>query len=83
MIDRWTLVHFAFWFVAGANFEWHRVPITWAVGIVLVGALLWEVAESWLERKGLVSGSEVWQNRWISDPLISFVGAGAGYWWVG
>ena len=82
MFDRWTLVHFAFWFVIGANYTWHGVPYLWAAIGTLVGALLWEVAETLLERYDLVVGKEKPINRWVSDILIAFVGSAAGMWWV-
>lgn len=82
MLDRWTLVHFAFWFVIGANYVWHSIPILLAVAITLIGAYLWEVIELLLERYNVVSGSETNVNRWISDPLISLIGAAAGALWI-
>ena len=82
MIDRWTLVHLAFWFVVGANFTWHGVPLLFAAIGTLVGAVAWELIELTLEKYNIVSGSEKWQNRWVSDIIIAFVGVALGMWWV-
>ena len=82
LVDRWTLIHFAFWTVIGANITWHSIPFWIGALIVVGGAYAWEVLEAFLERKGLVTGSENPLNRWISDPAISVIGALFGAWWV-
>ena len=81
MIDRWTLVHFLFWFVIGANYVWLKVPLPWAIGGTVAGAYAWEVVELLLERRGWVSGNEPARNRWISDPAVSLLGAACGALW--
>ena len=82
MLDRWTLVHGAFWFVIGANIAWLSIPLVWGAVIVLGGAYTWEVIEMTLERHNLVGGSETPLNRWLSDPLVSVIGAILGFLWV-
>lgn len=82
LIDRWTLIHFAFWGVVGANFMWHQVPLVIAVILTFVGAVAWELIEMVLEKYNLVTGSEKWFNRWVSDIIVAGMGAGAGAWWV-
>ena len=79
-IDRWTVVHLAFWLVVGANFEAVQVPHAWRWPIILVGALLWELTEELLQkvRPQMICTHEHWLNRWVSDPIMGFVGAGAG-----
>ena len=82
MLDRWTLVHFAFWFVIGSNCTWHNVPLFWTYSGTAVGAVLWEVVETYLEKYNLVVGRERFINRWVSDIIIAFVGVAVGMWWV-
>ena len=82
MLDRWTLIHFAFWLVIGANIHWLSIPIWLGAVIVIGGAYAWEVIEMYMEKYEFVSGKESSKNRWISDPLISVIGAVAGFLWV-
>jgi len=78
LFDTFSLVHFAFWFVVGADMVWLKVPFWYGVAGVVVGAYVWEVVESVLERKNLVSGNENPLNRWASDPIVGLIGAGVG-----
>jgi hypothetical protein len=77
--DAWTLVHLAFWFMVGANMEQLQWPhwVRWsAVGI---GAVSWEFFETWLDLKtDLEMTKESFANRWLSDPLMAFVGSFLG-----
>ena len=78
-LDRWTLVHLAFWFVIGANMEAIGVPHTWRWPLILVGAFLWEVVETGLEKyTNVVVVPEGPWNRWVSDPIMGVVGGAAG-----
>ena len=76
LLDAWSLVHLAFWFMVGANLE----QLGWAQWtrwtLVGVGAILWEFVETWLDAKtDLEMTKESFANRWLSDPLMAFVGA--------
>lgn len=77
--DAWSLVHFAFWFVVGADAasqNWGGWPF-W-VGVV-IGAYIWECFEAFvLEPHGKVRHPEKPWNRWISDPLVGLVAAYVG-----
>lgn len=77
--DAWTLVHLAFWFMVGANMEqldWTQWVRWSSVG---VGAIAWEFFETWLDSKtDLQMTKESFANRWLSDPLMAFVGAFLG-----
>ena len=77
--DAWTLVHLAFWFMVGANLEqlgWSQW-VRWS--LVAVFAFIWEAVETWLDaRTSLEMTHESWVNRWISDPIMAFVGAFLG-----
>lgn len=78
-IDRWTLVHIAFWFVVGANLQALGVEYMWRWPIILIGAYLWEIIELLLEEyTNLVAVPESAINRWVSDPLMSVIGGTAG-----
>ena len=83
LIDRWALVHFAFWFVIGANF--HMLSVAhWAQwAIVLGGAVSWELVEIVLEKNDIIGGRERWYDRWVSDMLMAVAGASVGMYWVG
>lgn len=79
LLDRWTLVHLAFWFVIGANMEALHVPGHWRWLLILVGALAWEVVETGLEKyTNVVAQPESYLNRWLSDPLMGVIGGAAG-----
>jgi len=82
--DAWTLVHLAFWFVIGANLE-HFDTTQWVRWTLIgVGALVWEVIETVLdERTSLQMTKESWMNRWISDPIMAFVGGFFGMLTIG
>lgn len=83
LVDRWTLVHFAFWFVIGAGFTLFRIDVPWVQwGIVATGIVSWELAEWFMEQKDLINSAEPLANRWISDPVISLVGAAVGMRWT-
>jgi len=83
-IDRWTLVHLAFWFVIGANMEDLQVPHWLRWPLIIVGALAWEVIEQGLEKyTSVVSEAESCLNRWISDPIMGILGGAAGMYLIG
>jgi hypothetical protein len=74
--DAWTLVHLAFWFMVGANMEQLQWPHWLRWTLVGVFALLWEAFETWMdENTSLEMTRESWVNRWLSDPIMAFVGA--------
>jgi hypothetical protein len=80
-IDVWTLVHFAFWFVMGADWESIRerrmLPALWVVSLagVLAGAYIWEIVEQfYIEPAGMAKYPEGWINRWVSDPVVGVLG---------
>lgn len=79
-LDRWTIVHLAFWLVVGANFAALSVPHAWQWPAIFVGAFFWEGCEVLLEkvRPGMVCTHETYINRWISDPLMGIAGGAAG-----
>lgn len=78
LIDRWSIVHLAFWLVVGADLNLFNIPTAWHWPIVAVGIVAWELVETWLEKNNWIDGSEDWINRWISDPLVGAVGAALG-----
>jgi len=79
-LDRWTIIHLAFWLVVGGNFAAMSVPQVWRWPVILVGALLWEGFEVLLEkvRPTAVCTHETYINRWVSDPLMGIAGGVAG-----
>lgn len=84
LLDVWSVVHFAFWFVVGADIRAlaGRVSLR-SMAICLMVAYAWEVAERFLlEPRGLVTHPESLLNRWISDPLMCVVGVAAGSWLI-
>lgn len=84
LIDRWTLVHLAFWFVIGANMEVLHIPHWFRWPGLLLGAFAWEVLEELLEvYTDMVAEPESRLNRWISDPLMAIIGGAAGMYLVG
>ena len=80
LLDRWSIVHFCFWLVIGANFEAMGVPMLWRWILIIAGALVWEGIELALEhyKPSAVVTHETAFNRWISDPLMGVVGGSAG-----
>lgn len=83
-IDRWTFVHLAFWFVIGANLEVLSVPHAWRWPALFIGAIAWEVVETGLEMfTDMVEEPESHLNRWVSDPIMAFVGGGLGMLLIG
>jgi hypothetical protein len=83
-LDRWTLVHLAFWFVIGANMEALHVDGIWRWALIIVGAYAWEVIETGLEKyTNVVAAPESYLNRWVSDPLMAVLGGLLGMWLLG
>jgi len=80
IIDRWTFVHLAFWFVIGADMQALGMPHLWRWPLLMIGALAWEVFEATLQAvaPSMVSTHEGPWNRWVSDPLAAFIGGGGG-----
>ena len=84
LLDRWTLVHLAFWFVIGANMEALHIPGVWRWILIAVGALAWEVIETGLEKyTNVVAQPESYLNRWVSDPIMGVVGGATGMLLIG
>jgi hypothetical protein len=88
-VDRWTLVHAAFFFVLGA--DWMGLGLPQHLGVLalplaliasLVLAFGWELLEGALEKRGLVKHPESKLNRWVSDPIFDTLGFFIGYWWI-
>lgn len=83
--DVWSVVHFAFWLVVGANVEtFHQLgKLGLGLGLLLgmTHAFFWEVIERYIEIKYpvVVKFHEAWWNRWISDPLMCLLGMAAGF----
>ena len=78
-LDRWTLVHLAFWFVIGANMQSIGIAQILRWPIILIGAYGWEVIETALEKyTSLVASPESHINRWVSDPLMGILGGSFG-----
>lgn len=83
--DLWSLVHFAFWFVVGADIwalkaagKVKGLLIPLAISMIL--ALVWEIIERFgIEAHGLVAFPERWFNRWLSDPLMCLLGVLVGW----
>jgi hypothetical protein len=70
--------------VIGADLFALDVPMNERWIIILVGALLWEVIETGLEKfTDIVNEPESFLNRWISDPLMAIIGGYVGMLWVG
>lgn len=87
-LDRWSIVHLAFWFIVGANVESIRqlhpvASISLAYIAGMVGAGLWELFETKLENWGFVKHKESPLNRWVSDPLMAPVGMALGVLLIG
>lgn len=83
LIDRWTLVHLAFWFVVGANFNlWGLDNEVAQWSIVVGGAVVWELVEMTLEKYVWKTPAEKFWDRWVSDILAAIAGAAAGLHWV-
>lgn len=82
--DGWTIVHICCWVVVAANFDSFKVPmLPYGFGIIFLGTLVWEVIETCLEKwTDWVNVHEGPWNRWVSDPLMGFVGGAIGYWVV-
>ena len=79
ILDRWTLVHLAWWFVIGANMESQHMGWVARWVIIMVGAFAWEVIETAMEKyTSMVAQPESYLNRWVSDPLMAVIGGGAG-----
>ena len=83
-LDRWTLIHLAWWFVIGANMEAMHIASWLRWPLIIVGALVWEVIETGMEKyTTLVAAPESYLNRWVSDPLMGIAGGAAGMLLVG
>jgi hypothetical protein len=81
--DRWTLVHLTFWIMVGGNLgsfiAQGKLSAELAWVMVAGGAILWELFETYLDKyTTMPMVNESWLNRWVSDPLMAFVGAGVG-----
>jgi hypothetical protein len=82
--DAWTIVHLAFWLVIGANMEALSISQGWRWPLIILGALIWEVIETALEKyTSIVRQPESYLNRWVSDPLMGILGGAAGMYLVG
>lgn len=85
--DLWSLTHFAFWYVVGADVKALQAAgkvkgLLYPLLLALAFAFVWELVERYgFEPRGLVVFPERWWNRWISDPLMAVVGVWVG-WWV-
>ena len=85
-LDVWSVVHFAFWLIVGADIR--ALTSTQTARIVgfevcVVLAYAWEVFERLvLEPRGFVAHPESLVNRWLSDPLMCVLGVGAGMWMI-
>jgi len=92
LLDRWSIVHFAFFLVLGADWcgvglpaklEAYGLPhvcvVAAAYFVALTLGLAWELAEGVLEQWGLVKHPESKLNRWVSDPIVDLAGFAAGY----
>ena len=83
LLDRWTLVHFSFWFAMGAALILFKMPLYLRWIIIITSVVGWELVEHWLEHDaGFLDEAEPWLNRWVSDPIVSFIAAICGAWWV-
>ena len=82
--DEWSLVHFAFWFVIGANLAALKAPPWLCWTVFIVGALAWEIVEKFVVdgMLGWVAHPERWFNSWISDILVAPIGGFAGYYLI-
>jgi len=82
--DAWTIVHLCFWLVVGANFKQIGAPPFLFWPLVGVGAYAWEIVESWLdEYTNLEMTKEGRINRWVSDPIMAYVGSLLGWMLIG
>jgi len=77
--DAWSIVHFAFWLVVGANFEQLQLSPWLRWSLVIAGAFVWEFIEVALDTlTNLEMTHEGRLNRWVSDPLMAVAGSAAG-----
>lgn len=81
--DRWTLIHLTFWIMVGGNLgsfiAQGKLTETAAWGMTVAGAVLWELFETYLDKyTSLPMVNEAWYNRWVSDPVMAFIGSGVG-----
>lgn len=81
--DRWTLVHLTFWIMVGGNLgsfmAQDKLTEVRAWIIVAAGAVLWELFETLLDKHTTMPMvNESWYNRWVSDIVMAFIGAGVG-----
>jgi hypothetical protein len=84
ILDRWSFVHLAVWFAVGGNLGAQHVSLVSCLAIFVVGAYLWEVVETTLEKyTNLVAVHEGPLNRWVSDPAMALIGGFAGVWFLG
>lgn len=74
--DVWSIVHFAFWVFAGSLPWGMKMSRPLAMGLCLLGAYAWEVAERFAEKKWpqYWLNPESWWNSWVSDPLMCVFG---------
>jgi hypothetical protein len=82
-LDKWSLVHFAFWFAAFPGLGLFHLNELTRWFIVMLGVVIWEGVEWMLELYELIKSNEPWQNRAISDPIVSLAGALLGGYLVG
>lgn len=81
VLDRWSLVHFTFWFSVAPGLLLIGLTSNWRWIVVLAGIVTWELLEIGLEQSGRLA-AETWINRWVSDPCVSVFGALVGAWWI-
>ena len=81
--DKWSLSHLTIWLALGvplgafiANDICTQQQAWMAVA---GGAIAWELFETFLDKCTTFSlTNENFLNRWISDPVMAFIGAGVG-----
>jgi len=82
--DVWSACHFAAGAVIGFDLGSFDMPFGWFCLTTVVLGYLWEVVETLIEKykPGAIKHPEGPLNRWVSDPLMVFLGALVGYWLV-
>jgi fucose 4-O-acetylase-like acetyltransferase len=79
LLDAWSLVHLAFWFMVGANLAQLNIALWLCWVLTIGGAFVWELIETWLdELDWFQMTKESKLNRWVSDPIMACIGMPIG-----
>jgi hypothetical protein len=83
-LDVWSLAHFAAGLLIGFDLGAQDVRFLTFAAIILALGYIWEVFEQFVLEKytKTVKHPESPLNRWVSDPLMVFLGGLLGFWLV-